>query len=151
MNQCQYCGSPLDPNAALCQTCGASNTAAVQNQMHPPAPPQPNPFGPPPPVGPPPPGFQQPYGPPVQPQKNPMMPLAGVALGFGLFALIIPIPVIDIILGILGAIFAGIAMAKGVKGLAIAALVISIIGTIVALFFNLGVFAMSLSVPVPLL
>jgi len=88
-------------------------------------------------------GPHQPYGPhgPQQPEKKPNVVMAGIALGGGIFALVVPVAVVDVILGILGIVFAAIAMKSGVKGLAIAALVVSIIGTMVAISFTVSVLA----------
>ena len=88
-------------------------------------------------------GPQYPYGPhdPQQPEKKPNVVMAAIALGGGLFAMIVPIPVIDVILGILGIVLAALAMKSGVRGLAIAALIVSIIGTMVAISFTISVLA----------
>ena len=85
-------------------------------------------------------GPQYPYG-PQQPEKKPNVVMAAIALGGGLFAMIVPIPVIDVILGIMGIVLAALAMKSGVRGLAIAALIVSIIGTMVAISFTISVLA----------
>ena len=86
-------------------------------------------------------GPQYPYGPhgPQQPEKKPKTVFAGIALGCGIFAMTVPVAVVDVILGILGIVLAAIAMRSGVKGLAIAALIVSIIGTVVAISFTISV------------
>ena len=74
------------------------------------------------------------------PENRPYFGLAGYAVGCGFFALFVPIPIIDVILGVLGIVFAALALKSGVKGLAISALVISILGIISAISFTIGFF-----------
>ena len=85
-----------------------------------------------------PPGYPPPYPPPYPPvpQKKPNTAMAGVALACGILASTLPVPVIDIIFGIVGVILAAVAMRSGVKGLAIAGLVVSIIGTFIAIGYT---------------
>ena len=93
--------------------------------------------------------YQQPHSPYGQnqppfdgpPPQQPKTTMAGVALALGIAAMILPIPVIDVIAGVLGIVFAAIARKSGVGGLAIAALVVSIIGTVMALFYTIFVIA----------
>ena len=73
------------------------------------------------------------------PENRPHFGFAGYAVGCGFFAMFAPIPVLDVLLGILGIIFAALAIKSGVKGLAISALVISILGTIRAIEFTVRV------------
>lgn len=72
-------------------------------------------------------------------QSKPNSALAGIALALGIAALVIPVPVLDVIAGVVGIVLAALARKSGVGGLAIAALVISIIGTVVAIFYTLAV------------
>jgi len=74
-------------------------------------------------------------------KQEPNNKMAGWALAFGIIAMTIPIPVLDIIVGVLGIVFASKAKKTGVGGLAIGALAVSIIGTIVAINFTLHVLA----------
>ena len=66
--------------------------------------------------------------------------MAIASLVLGLFALFIPIPVIDIIAGIVGLFLAGIALKHKAGGMAIAGLIISILGTLNAISFTLQTF-----------
>ena len=75
-----------------------------------------------------------------QPDNKLYFALAGYAVGCGFFALFVPIPILDVILGILGIVFAALAIKNGVKGLAISALVISILGIISAITFTIDFF-----------
>ena len=74
------------------------------------------------------------------PEKQPKTVLAVVALVCGLFALIVPVAVIDVILGVAGICLGWMARQSGVGGLATAGMVVSIIGTMVAISFTLSVF-----------
>ena len=65
--------------------------------------------------------------------------MAAISLACGLFAMFIPIPVLDVILGIVGIVLAAVSMKSGVKGLAIAGLIVSIIGTIFAIGYTITV------------
>ena len=101
---------------------------------------------PPPPQGyQPPPGYQppgyQPYppAPPPRPQKSPNTTFAVLSLVFGIFAMFLPIPVVDVMLGVAGIVLSIIALNSGSKGLAIAGLICSIIGTLLAISFTLDV------------
>ena len=76
--------------------------------------------------------------PPPQPEKNPNVALAAVSVAFGLFALYVPIAVLDVILGISGIVLAALAMRSGVRALAVAGMVLSIMGTEEAIFFTIG-------------
>jgi len=68
--------------------------------------------------------------------KPPAQGMAGAALGLGIASFIIPIPVFNLILGIVGIVLAMTARNRGNRsGLATAGLVISIIGTVVAVLF----------------
>lgn len=54
----------------------------------------------------------------------------------------LPVPVIDVIIGVLGLIFAIVAKKKGhIGGMSTAGLVLSIIGTVWAIWFTISVFA----------
>jgi len=99
------------------------------------------PYGGPPPHG----GPQYPYGPPPNqkpPPSSTHVVFAAISLGCGIFAMFVPIPVLDVILGALGIVLASIAMAKGVRGLAIAGLVVSIVGLLIAISFTMDYFGM---------
>ena len=84
-------------------------------------------------------GPQQPYGSPPPPEKKPNVVMAAISLGCGVFAMFLPVPVLDVILGIVGIVLASIAMKSGVKGLAIAGLVVSIVGTVFAIGYTIYV------------
>ena len=71
------------------------------------------------------------------PESRPHFGFAGYAVGCGFFAMFVPIPILDVVLGILGIVFAALAIKSGVRGLAISALVISIIGTVLAIDFTI--------------
>ena len=127
--------TPHDPNNQNNQPAGQP----PQNPYGQPPQPQQPPYGAPPPHG------QSPYQPPgghpyPQPEEAPSKTKAVVALVLGIAALTIPVPVVDIIAGIAGIILALASKREGVKGLAIAALVVSIIGTLVAISFTADVF-----------
>ena len=77
-----------------------------------------------------------------QPQPN--TAFAGIALALGIAAMIIPIPVLDVIAGVVGIVLAAQARKTGVGGLAIAGLVVSIIGTVIAFFYTIGVLFLTL-------
>ena len=62
-----------------------------------------------------------------------------LSLVFGIFAMFLPIPVVDVILGVAGIVLAALAMKSGSKGLAIAGLICSIIGTVLAISFTFEV------------
>ena len=70
-------------------------------------------------------------------EKKPLPALAIIGIIFGAFALVVPVPVVDVILGVLGVILSIIALSSGVRALAIVALVLSAIGTFVAIGFTL--------------
>ena len=74
-----------------------------------------------------------------EPVQQPKTGLAIAALICGLFAMFIPVPVLDIIIGVAGIVLSVMARKSGVGGLAIAALVVSIIGTIFAVIFTITV------------
>jgi len=81
--------------------------------------------------------YQQPYPyPPVKP-KQPAHGFAIAALVLGIVAMTLPIPVIDIIIGVLGLIFAIVAKRSGHRGgMSTAGLVLSIIGTVWAIWWT---------------
>ena len=63
-----------------------------------------------------------------------------MALVLGLLAMTIPVPVIDIILGVVGLVLASSSKNDGyVGGVRTAAFVICIIGTVIAVFYTIGV------------
>lgn len=73
--------------------------------------------------------------PPVQPNNV----MAGISLACGIVAMVIPVPVLDVIIGVLGIILSRMARKTGVGGLALAGFVVSIIGTVIAFFYTIGV------------
>jgi len=73
--------------------------------------------------------------------QQPNKAMAGWSLGLGIAAMVVPIPVIDVVAGVVGIVLANKAKQTGVQGLATAGLVCSIIGTIIAVLFTLSVFA----------
>ena len=86
--------------------------------------------------------YQQPYPyPPMRP-KQPSHGFAIAALVLGIVAMTLPVPVIDVIFGVLGLIFAIVAKRNGHRGgMSTAGLVLSIIGTVWAIWFTVSVFA----------
>jgi len=82
---------------------------------------------------PPPPGA---FAPPQKSYKG----VAVASLVLGIVALTVPVPVLDIIAGIVGIILAAVAMKNKAGGMAIAGLVVSILGTFAAISFTIGVF-----------
>jgi len=70
--------------------------------------------------------------------QQPNTAMAGWSLGLGIAAMIVPIPVLDIVAGVIGIVLANKAKETGVQGLATAGLVCSIIGTIIAILFTLS-------------
>ncbi|MCL2756056.1 MAG: hypothetical protein FWE45_03340 [Firmicutes bacterium] len=62
----------------------------------------------------------------------------GLILGF--LAMTVPVPILDIILGVVGIILA-VTSDKRIGGLRTAALVVAIIGTVIAIFYTITVFA----------
>ena len=71
------------------------------------------------------------------PNPNAKTSLAGWSLALGITAIVLPIPIIDIALGVLGLILSRQAKQSGVRGLATAGFVLSIIGTVLAAAFTL--------------
>jgi len=70
-----------------------------------------------------------PYSPEYQePVKQSNFTLASIALACGTLSAVLNVPVLDIILGIAGIILAAVAMRGQGKGMAIAGLIVSIIG-----------------------
>jgi len=92
--------------------------------------------------------YQQPYGghpypqyPPVKP-RQPAHGFAVASLVLGIVAMTLPLPVIDIIIGVLGLIFAVIAKKRGHQGgMSTAGLVLSILGTIFSVWSTISAFA----------
>lgn len=70
---------------------------------------------------------------PVRPNST----MAGIALACGIVAMIIPIPVVNIIVGLLGMVLSRMSHKTGVGGLAIGGLVVSIVGTVFAFFYTI--------------
>ena len=79
--------------------------------------------------------YEIPGAPEPMPKNYKGMAIASLVLG--IVALIVPIPVLDVIAGIVGLFLAGIAIKHKAGGIAIAGLVLSIVGTINAIFFTL--------------
>lgn len=69
---------------------------------------------------------------------RPGMGMAIAALILGILAMTIPIPVLDVIMGVVGLALAGIALNKKTGGVAVVGLVLSIIGTLVAISFTIS-------------
>ena len=86
---------------------------------------------------PPPPGHLPQYPPPFT--KKPNRVMAAIAFACGIYSMTLPVPVIDILLGLTGIILAALAMRSGAKGLAIAGLIVSIVGTLFAIFYTIDV------------
>ena len=82
-------------------------------------------------------GNQPPQYPPVPQQRQSRTVMAAIALVCGILALTLPVPVLDVIFGIAGIVLAGMAMNSRSKGLAIAGLVVSILGTLVAIAYTM--------------
>ena len=72
--------------------------------------------------------FDQGRPPAPQPKKG----LAIASLVLGILAMTIPVPILDIIFGVIGIVLGRIAQKSGVGGLATGGFVVSIIGTVVA-------------------
>jgi hypothetical protein len=53
--------------------------------------------------------------------------------------MLFPVPYIDVVFGIGGIALAAMAGQRGARGLRIAGLIVSIIGTVIAFFYTLGV------------
>ena len=84
--------------------------------------------------------YQQPY--PYAKPKRPASGFAVASLVLGIIAMTLPVPVLDIIIGVLGLIFAIYAKKKGHGGgMSTAGLVLSILGTIWSIWFTISVFA----------
>ncbi|MCL2856518.1 MAG: hypothetical protein FWE19_02170 [Oscillospiraceae bacterium] len=73
-----------------------------------------------------------------QPPKKPSAAPAAISVAFGLFALFVPVAVLDVVLGVAGIVLASLALRSGVKALAVAGMVLSIMGTYEAIFFTAG-------------
>jgi len=91
--------------------------------------------------------YQQPYGqqpypyPPVKP-RQPAHGYAVASLVLGIVAMIFPIPVFCVIIGVLGLVFAIIAKKQGHQGgMSTAGLVLSILGTIWSAWLTITVFS----------
>ncbi|MCL2532206.1 MAG: hypothetical protein FWE40_08645 [Oscillospiraceae bacterium] len=137
---CPYCGNQGQAWHKNCTSCGAAypeNTAPQQQQ--------PDQFAQPP-------QQQQPWGqpqqqqwqqphqqPPVQQNNNNIGTVLGiVSIILGVLALTFPTPFIDVVFGIGGIVLAIIAGSKGARGLRIAGLIVSILGTLVAIAWTLS-------------
>ncbi|MCL2563826.1 MAG: hypothetical protein FWE08_07315 [Oscillospiraceae bacterium] len=79
--------------------------------------------------------YETPGGGAVPPNNYKGMAIASLVLG--IVALVVPIPVLDVIAGVVGLFLAGISMKHKAGGLAVAGLVLSILGTIAAIQFTL--------------
>jgi len=147
---CQRCASTIPTDSKFCPNCGFAFGSDATQQL------QPSQFQP----QQPPPG-SYPYGsdsnsyyhaqPGFQAPPEPMPGAKGKAIAafvLALVALIIPIPVLDIIAGVIALVLQGIAKRDGYNtGFRTAALVLGIIGTIVAISFTIGVFRGTSSSP----
>lgn len=123
---CSACGAH-DVKGSRCPYCGQENLNAQTHQAHEPVQhAQVHQGG----------GFGQNQVQQAQPSKA----FAIVSLIFGILAMTIPVPVLDVILGIAGIVLYSKSKKAGYSGgLAVAGLVVSIIGTIVATIYTLGV------------
>jgi len=63
-----------------------------------------------------------------------------ISIVAGILAFSLPVPILDILLGIGGLVLAILARNKGIKGLATAGLILSIIGIVVAVLFTYNYF-----------
>ena len=82
---------------------------------------------------------QQGFGANPAPEKQPNSVLAIISIVCGALAMFLPVAVLDVVFGVAGIVLAVVAKKTGVKGLAIAGLVISIIGTVLAVSYTLTV------------
>jgi len=64
--------------------------------------------------------------------------MAAFSVAFGLFSLFLPIPFLDVAFGVAGIVLSALAMRSGIRALAVAGMVLSIMGTQEAFFFTLG-------------
>lgn len=71
-------------------------------------------------------------------QQRPASVLSIVGLILGILAMTVPVPVLDIVLGVAGLVL-GIIDKNG-RGLRIAAIVVSVIGTLIAISFTISFF-----------
>jgi len=83
---------------------------------------------------------QQSHTPPPEIKKTSVanVAMAAISIACGLFAMYAPIPIIDVILGVVGIVLAGLAMRGGVSGLSVAGMVLSIVGTDRAFYFTIA-------------
>jgi len=79
---------------------------------------------------------------PPEPERKPPTGMAVASLVLGIIALTLPIPVVDVIAGVIGLVLAVAAKKQGARGMATAGLVLSIIGTIAAIQFTAQVFGL---------
>ena len=129
VTKCKTCGASLQFNEERCGYCGTvPGNNGVQPQETQNSLVQENNFN----------QFNQPMQPVNNSQNEGVPPktvFAGLGLGFGIGAIVLFwIPFVGLLLGILAVIF--VILAKNVKGLRIAALVCSIIGTILSLIIT---------------
>ena len=80
------------------------------------------------------PGYLPPY--PTPPEKKQSTLMATISFACGVYAITLPVPVLDIILAVAGIILAAIAMRNTARRLAIAGLVVSIIGVFIAIGYT---------------
>lgn len=145
MKQCASCGSMLADDTKFCPKCGAPAESALQVPQQPAAgagyvqpgqgaaPQNMPPYG---------------YGAPV-PAQAPQKPMNGIGLAgmiFGIFTYIFCwVPVFGLILGLVGVILSGVGLGRrercSLNGFAIAGLVLSILGLVVALIMTIVVLA----------
>ena len=130
---CSYCGNRAENWHKNCTACGAALPEAPAAQ-------QPNQFN------------QQPWEqqPPQQPwaQQQPWtQPAAknnaGTVMGvisiiLGVLAMVVLVPFLDVVFGVAGIALAAAAGSKGAKGLRTAGLIVSIIGTVLAIGYTLS-------------
>lgn len=132
---CPYCGNQGQAWHKNCTSCGAAYPENTVSQQ------QPDQFAQPPhqqqPGWQPQQQWQQPQ-PPVQQKTNVGMVLGIVSIVLGVLALTFPTPFIDVIFGIGGIVLAVVAGSKGARGLRIAGLIVSILGTLVAIAWTMS-------------
>ena len=84
------------------------------------------------------------FTPPAQPGGKGKA-IAALVLGIG--ALVIPVPFLDVVMGVVGLVLAISARKEGAGGMGIAGLVLSIIGTVAAFFYTASFLLVLCAVP----
>ena len=81
-----------------------------------------------------------------QNQQQPSKVKAIIALVLGILAMTVPVPIIDVVFGVAGIVLANMAKKEGVGGIAKAAFIVSIIGTVIAVLYTIGVLALGVTI-----